>query len=674
MNKLLARFSIQSKLWIGFGILLAILTIVSGNNLWNLSSNREQVDAMVNRIQPMVLQSMQLGTELESAAGSLGFYLLSKEVSHRAAYQSALRRAEQLLGELEAQPLVRADAELAALVVGITALVERFSGYEAQMLELAADEGKNLPAMQFAGGSINPLSQQGLQLLTQMSMTEVDEEATTERKALLGDISDLRYTWANVMNGVRAYLAFRGESAVQEVGIYQEAVGTITARLQAKEALLTFDQADSLEQFIELREQFITRFEELQQLHGSEKWRTDAYLIRSEIGPLISESKAAIGSLVEMLRESTEAKGSAMLTQMEQTRALVVFMLVAGLALGVFGVWMLNRAICGPINFAVKAMNNIAAGGGDLTCSLHLDGRDELAQLCQAFNRFVAKIRDIMGPVLEATDQLEAAADHMTTVTSGTRDGVQRQQSETEQVATAMNEMTATAQDTANNAGLAADAAEKADQEARSGADIVRESIASIDALAGAVERAAGVIRRVESESDEIGSVLDVIRGIAEQTNLLALNAAIEAARAGEQGRGFAVVADEVRTLASRSQQSTQEIQAMIERLQNGAREAVQVMDEGQEQARSSVEKARKAGDSLKAITQAVTSITEMNTHIARSAEQQGQVAEEINRNLASITQIADQTAEGTAQLGSASAELDRVARELKKLVGHFKT
>jgi methyl-accepting chemotaxis protein len=674
MPKLFADIPIRVKLLLGFGLVIALLLVLAGSTLWNLGSNRETMDRVANRIQPTVLQAMQLAVELDSSAAALGFYALSKEASHKDAYQAGLLRIGRLLDALKAQPLVREDATVAGAVNTIAEKVGRYHGYEARMLELAADEVKNFPARRVAAEQVNPASQRGLQLLTQMAMTEAEEDATRERKALLADISDLRYAWANMMNGVRAYIAFRTEGGIADVHAYLESADGIVARIQEKEELLTLDQLDSLEQFVASRQEFSKHVEALVAVHGSDQWRQDAYLIRSEIGPLLASIKADVDGLVTTLRDLVESDSQAMLGQLDSTRVFVSVLALAGLVLGLGGALLLGQLIARPLAFAVAAMNDIAKGGGDLTCGLHLKSRDELGQMCSAFNRFVDKIRDIVGPVQASTHQLTAAADRVAQVTRDTGDGVRRQQRETEQVAAAMNQMTATAQEMANNASLAADAAKQADADAAGGRRVVQQAIEAIDRLAQMVEQSAQVIQRVEKDSESIGTVLDVIRGIAEQTNLLALNAAIEAARAGEQGRGFAVVADEVRTLASRTQQSTAEIQTTIAQLQGGARDAVKAMGGGREQAKNSVEQAARAGSALDAIATAVATITEMNHHIAEAANQQGTVANEINRNIATITQVAERTAEGAEELSSAADQLGRLAKELEGLVGHFRT
>jgi methyl-accepting chemotaxis protein len=250
---------------------------------------------------------------------------------------------------------------------------------------------------------------------------------------------------------------------------------------------------------------------------------------------------------------------------------------------------------------------------------------------------------------------------------------VERQRSETDQVATAINQMTATVQEVASNATNAAASANSADNNAKVGKEVVAATSDAISRLADEVENATNVIKGVEQDSASIGSVLDVIKGIAEQTNLLALNAAIEAARAGEQGRGFAVVADEVRSLASRTQESTQEIEEMIAKLQTGSKNAVGVMEQSREQAQAGVEQAREAAEALESITGAVATINDLNTQIASAAEEQSAVSEEINRSVVSISQISEETATGAEQTTSSANDLSKLAGDLQGLVSQFR-
>ncbi len=333
----------------------------------------------------------------------------------------------------------------------------------------------------------------------------------------------------------------------------------------------------------------------------------------------------------------------------------------------VFFTTVMARSITVPIAKIKRVMEAVEIKG-DLTSRAQVRQSDELGQMAAAFDRMLDKLQNFIAGVNEAADGLTASTHRVSAVTEQTNQGVLRQRSETEQVATAMNEMSATVQETATNAAAAAEAAASADREANAGKVVVEATIQVINSLAGDVEHAADVIRQLETDALSVSRVLDVISGVAEQTNLLALNAAIEAARAGDQGRGFAVVADEVRTLAQRTQTSTEEIQAIIESLQASSREAVQAMENGTKQTTSSVEQAARAGEALSSITAAVGHISEMNTQIATAAEEQTAVVGEIDRNIVSISEVASLTATGTKEITAVSEETIRLAQNLQSL------
>ncbi|WP_404940931.1 MULTISPECIES: methyl-accepting chemotaxis protein [unclassified Pseudomonas] len=287
--------------------------------------------------------------------------------------------------------------------------------------------------------------------------------------------------------------------------------------------------------------------------------------------------------------------------------------------------------------------------------------------------RMTQSLRELIGGIGDGVTQIASAAEELSAVTEQTSAGVNNQKVETDQVATAMNEMAATVQEVARNAEQASEAALMADQQAREGDKVVGEAISQIERLASEVVNSSEAMNQLKAESDKIGSVLDVIKSVAQQTNLLALNAAIEAARAGEAGRGFAVVADEVRSLAQRTQQSTEEIEELIASLQNGTERVAGVMDSSRALTDSSVELTRRAGDSLGTITRTVSSIQSMNQQIATAAEQQSAVAEEINRSVMNVRDISDQTSAASEETASSSVELARLGTHLQGLVGRFR-
>ncbi|WP_334019068.1 methyl-accepting chemotaxis protein [Alteromonas sp. S015] len=331
------------------------------------------------------------------------------------------------------------------------------------------------------------------------------------------------------------------------------------------------------------------------------------------------------------------------------------------------------RGIKQSIDDVVRSLKDIAQENGDLTVRIETKSEDEIGELVYWFNQFMDKLQGVVRDVVEASLPLSNLAQNLRGVTEETQRTIDVQQKSATNAKSAVDIMSGSVDGVAHSAAQAASDANEATTAASEGRQIVQQTVTSIQQLAENVRETADVIARLESDSNKVGSVLDVIKGIAEQTNLLALNAAIEAARAGEQGRGFAVVADEVRTLASRTQQSTEEIQSTIEQLQNAAHSAVEVMARGTEQASSSVETANKAGSSLETITSTIGRINQMNEQIAHNTEDQRSVAVDIVRHVDEIHERTEQTASRSGELGSMCNELADLAQHLESIAKQFR-
>ncbi|TVL26000.1 methyl-accepting chemotaxis protein [Shewanella xiamenensis] len=400
-----------------------------------------------------------------------------------------------------------------------------------------------------------------------------------------------------------------------------------------------------------------------------------AYQLNDKILPLYQAIDPISGKISELIALQIKIAGQERATANEiYHSSIAIFATLAGLAMLIsilIGLWV-NRSVMNPINDIVRNLKTIRQDS-DLTVKFRTFNDDELGLISTSLTQVIEHLRGILHSIAEAANTVNSSATELSSFTQETNKRMQQQQAETEQTATAMNEMTATVAEVAQSTSAAADSAKDADTYAANGNRIVIDSISSMSQLSEQIQKTAQVIGFLSNESQSIGRVLDVIKSIAEQTNLLALNAAIEAARAGEQGRGFAVVADEVRTLAQRTQKSTQEIEAMIATLQKGVKEAVNAMEVGIKQVDDANNKANEAGQALKEIVASVDNIAELNAHIATAAEEQSSVAESINRSIIAISDITDDSTRSAHELSESVINLTKLASSMRNQVSAFR-
>ncbi|WP_374510352.1 methyl-accepting chemotaxis protein [Aeromonas jandaei] len=396
-------------------------------------------------------------------------------------------------------------------------------------------------------------------------------------------------------------------------------------------------------------------------------------LRKNETRAALEEVGAKSYRLREINNEIAEqmTKGVADLYDSARTMSIVVSLITLGFVVMI--AWLLTGQIRNPVMALLEQTRRVSAG--DLTSRIDMQqfNNDELGTLAKGFGEMQTNLRTLVSEVSGSVVQLSSAAEEISSVASQSANNMHSQQHELNQLATAMNEMQATVQEVSRNTSDAASAATSASETAELGAKTVNDSIQRIERVASAIESTAVVIRQLGDDSRNIGMVLEVIRGIAEQTNLLALNAAIEAARAGEQGRGFAVVADEVRTLAKRTQDSTSQINNIIAELQQRAEQAGSTMQQSQDLMNTTVATAREAGESISQISGSVSSISHMNIQIATATEEQGAVSEELNRNVVNISHASEEVASGATQMAQACNELNHLATQLQEMVRRFR-
>jgi len=665
-------FKIGKRLILGFAILVILVAISSFNAIFQINSIEQQAQKVVELRLPTAQASASILNGVNHALAALrGWMILGKDKFKNERATAWETEINNSLATLEKMSVNWTNPENVTRLEELKLLLNEFATQQ-QKIEDIAQTVQNTPALEMLFEQAVPQASIMSKQITLMIDLEAALDATPERKALLGMMADVRGTLGLALANIRGYL-LSGEDK------YKKNFETLWMKndkrfsdLKRNKSLLSFTQAKAFSTFENARNIFVVIPPKMLEMRGQEDWNLANYWLSTKAAPIGFKIKVILKQMADN-QAILLADDAVQMTAMAEKAGIISWIqLLIGLLVGLIAAKVVTNSIVSPIN-KLKEVVARAEKNSDLTVRGDTKGEDEVSEIAAAFNDMMKVFQQALNDISNASNQIASASGATSVVTEQTSAAVKQQQTETTLLATAMNEMSLTVNEIAKNTTQTSVASDEAISNVDTGSQAMQGTIATIQELATVISQTRGTITELEQRTIDISSVLDVISGIAEQTNLLALNAAIEAARAGEQGRGFAVVADEVRALASRTQDATGEITKMIEQLQQGSKQAVSSMNESQNQVSSAVDQANSTGDSLNTITDVIHQINGMSTQIATAAEEQGAVAIEISHNVSSINDAAEQTADATSQISQSSQDLAGLASGLNNLVQRFK-
>ena len=666
------NIKIGKRLMIGFSILIVIIATASINAVWQIKGLQTQSQKVVELRVPTAAASASILNGVNHALAALrGWMILGKDKfkSERAlAWESEINSS---LAILEEKSVNWTNSENLIRLAELKSLLADFS-VEQQYIEDIAQTVQNTPALEMLFDHAVPQATIMSKQITLMIDLEAQLDATPERKALLGMMADVRGTLGLALANIRGYLLSGEEQYKTNFDNLWAKNDKRFADLKRNKSLLSFTQAKAFSTFEDARIKFSPIPPTMLEIRSKEDWNLANHWLGTKAAPIGFKIKVILKAMADNQAELLAQDAALMKEQTETSTTTSWLLLLVGLLVGIFTSITVSRSIVNPIAGLDKMIVNVDKSN-NLTLRVSEEGNDEISEIAHAFNHLLKGFQTTLGNVRNANNQIADSLNSTSAISEQTNSAIKQQKDETEHLATAMSEMSLTVNEIAKNTTQTSVDSNAAIQQVNTGSQAMQGTIATIQNLAGVIDKTGGTINDLEQRTIDISSVLDVISGIAEQTNLLALNAAIEAARAGEQGRGFAVVADEVRALASRTQDATGEITKMIDQLQQGSKHAVSSMTESQNHVANAVEQASSAGDSLNIIAEVIERISSMSAQIATAAEEQGAVSIEISRNVESINVASEQTSDAAAQSSKSNYDLAEFASGLNDLVKDFK-
>ncbi|MBE0493096.1 MAG: methyl-accepting chemotaxis protein [Thiomicrospira sp.] len=673
MGKFLQKLTIKQKMRFGFGVIWLVLAIITIQAAFNLSVVRINVKDVVENKQPVALASSQLIIKLEKSMNSLSVYMLTGDEDTLSGYQQSYAESAEILTELEARLAEAKYQQSRQYLKQVRLDMAKLPAYIEAIKHLQKNRNEQYPAFKYVSDNLAGLANTIQFSISTMVASELNE-LDAERRVLLEDLLALQNNWLNVLSSVRGYVAFRSSDMSDNTEMYLNVTEQLIERIAQQTAIeLTIEEEDALPTIMDAFSTYRQNYMTLKTIHEGERWRMDTWMMENEIKPLFE-------SLERDLEMVSNAAVKDMVDMSDQVVSSSLNNILLLLGLSIFGQFMgmlisrrVTHSVVSPVNNATLAMKDMAQGEGDLTRRLPVRGRDELAQLSSYFNIFVERIQQMLQELTFTVEELERSSTELLGVTQSTKKGSDQQLKATAELTASVGEMTTKAKTVEDHSRNATRATEQAASRVKQGSQVVSGANVAIQSLSDGMQEMTTAVNQLSQDSKSIGQVVSVIRDIAEQTNLLALNAAIEAARAGEHGRGFAVVADEVRGLAQRTQESTLEIERIIEKIKGATKQTVKVVSAGEESSHTSCEAIQRAQQELAPVVVLMDDISKMSEQMFNAAQSQSSLAHEVNQHISQIHAVSESTAREALNTEKAGHQMQALADRLEKLVHQFK-
>ena len=675
MKNWLKKLTIKQKMRFGFGVLWAVLAIITIQAAINLAIVRSSVSDMVEHHQPIALEAKESAFLLEKSMNALSMYILVNDEKLLDDYELGIRKVQENIKKSKSNLKEFGDnssslfdiyAQLEVDMAALKPLVDKVKVFQ-------QSRAKKFPAFEYVNKHMLALANQVQQNLSFMINSEM-ADLNPERQALLTDVLELQKSWLNVTSSLRGYIGFRSDAMAEATDNYLNRFETLIYNVkEQKNVELTMEEEEGIGNLESLYENYREHYMVVKGIHGGEKWRMDIWLMRGQILPLFAKFDKELIEISNLAVNDVEEISDDVLSLSLNSIIILLILSVIGQIAGMIISNRVTKSVVNPVQEISDAMKDIAEGEGDLTRRLPVNSQDEIGQMAEHFNAFVNKIHKMLSELSETVSELEVSSGSLLSITHTAKNGAQQQLSATKGLSTSMIDMTEKSKSVEDHSHNTSRATQQAAERIKESGDMVVSTANQIQKLSSGMQEMTNAVELLREDSESIGTVVSVIREIAEQTNLLSLNAAIEAARAGEHGRGFAVVADEVRGLAQRTQESTVQIEKIIDKIRNATLSTIKVVESGQDSTKASCQAVNQTKEMLQPVVILMDDINQMSKQMAQAAHTQSSLAQEINQNINQIHNVTENAAQGTHSTENAGNNLQVIADKLEKLVHQYK-